>query len=223
MMMKTLRHLKFKILFLIGALTLGACISPSVAPSAQPTLRPILAATVTPISDISTKEPISTSSSAAEDLARYTNLWTRYRDSIYDISFEYPSIYTEKPYKGMCEPVNTLDGVDFGETNEVFVRQQQNLSLEEFVQTFLPTYFPNRQVKIESQEAVQIDDRSAIVLEYRLDGGTENRVFVFIADPKRELIFTFSYIGGSSCDVPEIAVSEKSVFQHAVDTFQVER
>jgi hypothetical protein len=223
MMMKTLRHFKFKVVCLISALILSACNSPSVMPSIQPTIQVSLAAKVTSIPNPSTKVPTATSSRATLDPARFANSWTRYRDSVYDISFEYPSIYMEKPYKGECEPVNALDGVDFGETNEVFVRQQQNLSLEVFVQTFLPTYFPNRQVVIESQEAVQIDDRSAIILEYKLDGATENRMFVFIADPKRKLIFTFSFIGGSTCDVPEIGLTEKSVFQHAIDTFQVER
>jgi hypothetical protein len=46
---------------------------------------------------------------------------------------------------------------------------------------------------------------------------------VFVNVEEREIIYTFSFIGGSACDVPEIGLSERTVFEHALETFHVEK
>lgn len=78
------------------------------------------------------------------DLANFNNSWVRFYDHIYGISIEYPLIYKEKPYQGICDPFETRAGVHFGEKSEVFIRQRLGTSLEEHIESFIPSYHPSK-------------------------------------------------------------------------------
>jgi len=156
------------------------------------------------------------------DIAAYANSWTTYHGN-YGISFEYPAIYDEKPYQGICDAIESRDGAHFGEKSRVFVRKQESTSLDKYVLSFIPTYHPDEQFKLESQLSAQINGRPAITVKFKLGEAAESETLIFITDPASTLVFTFSFVGGNACAVPEIGISEEMIFQHAVDTFQFER
>lgn len=240
-MMQTLRYLICRIILIISALVLSACggsqttpfvstaitpdnpaISTSDALSLQPSRTP--RATRTPKIDREALTPAPTPSlTPTLDLKNYNNSWVRFYDHIYGISIEYPLIYGEKPYQGICDPFETRAGIHFGENNEVFVRQRLGISLEDHILSFLLKYHPEEQFKLESQQSLQINNQPAIAIKYRFGEATEIRELVFVNVPEMKLIYTFSFIGGNACDVPEIGLSERTLFEHAVETFYVEK
>ncbi len=234
--MQTLRHFLHLIIVIACAIVLSACsarqlndnvpttlppnhlvTSPSNEPSTPPTRTP--SATRTPKIEGGTSIPFSTYTlTPTLDIASYTNAWTRYHGN-YGISFEYPSIYDEKPYNDRCKAVESWDGADFGEKNEVYVRQPLDQSLDEHVELSLANYHREKPLKIKSREEIEINKQPAIVIKYKLVEESESREFVFTTVLGSELIYTFSFIGGTACDIPEIGVSERTVFEHAVETF----
>jgi hypothetical protein len=156
------------------------------------------------------------------DAVSYANAWTRYHGN-YGISFEYPAIYEEQPYKDRCKAIESLDGADFGEKTEVYVRQPLGTTLAEHVESFLANFHREKPLKIESRKEIEINSRPAIIVKYELVEEPQSREFVFITVSESELIYTFSFIGGSACDIPEISLSERTVFEHAVETFDLEK
>ena len=215
---------------IIGAMVLISCRTSQLngyvstatieGPSQQGSRIPI--ATRTPGLNGETQTSVLTlPSTPTLDVARYTNVWTRYYGN-YGISFEYPSIFEATPYNGICEAVESLDGADFGEKSEVYVRQPLGTTLDEHVKAYLASLQFDEPLKLESQEEIEINNQHAIAIEYKLGEEGESRKFVFFTAPDRKVIFTFSFIGGNVCDVPEIGLSERTVFEHAVETFFVE-
>ena len=82
-----------------------------------------------------------------------------------------------------------MDGVHFGDTSEVFVRQRQGSSLSDHVQLFIPSYFRGKVVEIKSKLSTEVGGLSAITVELNLDKAAENRTLVFVADPSGKLVF----------------------------------
>jgi hypothetical protein len=215
---------------IIGAMVLTSCSASQLneyvstatieRPSLQASRTPKV--TKTPGLDRETQTSVPTRSSTPTlDVASYANVWTRYHGN-YGISFEYPSIYDELPFHGICEAVESLDGADFGEKSEVYVRQPLGTTLDEHVKAYLANLELDESLKLESQEEIEINNQRAIAIEYKLGEAGNSRKFVFVTVPGEEVIFTFSFIGGSACDVPEIGLSERTVFEHAVKTFSFE-
>jgi hypothetical protein len=234
--MQTLRHFLYLIIVVACAMVLSACSArqlndnvsttlPPVhlvaSPSHEPNTLPIRTPsdTRTPRIEGGTPIPFSTyTPTPTLDLASYANTWTRYHGN-YGISFEYPSIYDEKPYNDRCKAVESWDGADFGEKNEVYVRQPLGPTLDEHVELSLANYHREKPLTIESRAEIEINKRPAIVIKYKLVEESESREFVFTTVLGSELIYTFSFIGGSACDIPEISLSERTVFEHAFATF----
>src|SRR5687767_6864089 len=162
-MMQTLRHLIYRIILIIAAVVLAACatgqathsvstalisdtpaISTSGDPSFQPSRTPLATRTPKIDREALTRAP-TRSLTPTLDVKNYTNSWVRFTDHIYGISIEYPSIYKETPYQGICDPFETRDGVHFGENSEVFIRQRLGISLEDHILSFLVNYYPDKQ------------------------------------------------------------------------------
>jgi hypothetical protein len=237
MAMRKQSYLIYQIIFVLGTMILTACgesytndyaLTPSATDSSSDRPRPQISltpfATNTPSIDHEnvTLTPTHTIKPTL-DIANYTNIWVRYTDSRFGISIEYPLIYNEKPYYGICEPVESRDGVAFGEKSQVFVHQTLGTSLDEHIQSFIARYPPERKFKVESQKSMLINGQPATTIKYKLGENSTIREFIFIMAPESNLIYTFSFIGGSACDVPEIGVSEYTVFEHAIETFYFER
>lgn len=234
--MHTLRHFIFPIIIIVVLMVSSACSAsqsgdsgsitlvpdrlPSNEPGVQPAARTPSAARTEKIEDGTLLIPgVTHSPMPILDMA---NSWTRYRGN-YGISFEYPSIYDEKPYNEICKATESLDGADFGEKSEVYVRQPLGATLDEHVKLYLENLQFDEPVKIESQEAIEINHQPAIIVKYKLGEAIESWELIFVFIPERKVIYTFSFVGGSACDVPEIGLSEQTVFGHAVETFYVEK
>ena len=210
---------------LVLACNVTSVFQPSTpTPTVSPTLTASPTVTASPTrTNTPTRTPTQTPSPAPTlDVASYANSWTTY-DGNYGIAFEYPSIYNEKPYDDRCKAVESWDGADFGEKSEVFVRQPLGATLEEHAQAYLSHLRSEQALELESHGELEINNQPAIAIKYKLSEGAESREFVFITVPESKLIYTFGFIGGSACDVPEIGLPEQTVFEHAVETFHVDK
>jgi hypothetical protein len=220
---------KIVILFLVSIL-LSSCVQTT------PTQEDEVVETATekivteePVSQpITTEEPIATEAptkvpTPTLDLLSFEGSWERFSDHIYGISIEYPLIYGEELYKDVCAPFETRDGIHFGENSQIFIRQKMGKSLENHILSFLVNLHPDGYFMLESQESLQINDQPASRIKYKLDETGEIREFIFVAATERDVIYTFSFEGGTACDVPEIGVSEQTVFEHALESFYLEK
>jgi hypothetical protein len=233
-MMQRLRYLFCRFILIIAAIVLSACttsqathsVSTAIPTRGNSNFQASRTPFVTRTQKIDRKAitPMPTlSMTPTFNVKDYTNSWARFYDHVYGITIEYPSIYSEKPYQVACDPYETRDGIHFGANSKVFIRQQLGESLDEHIAAFIPYYHSDEQFKLESQEAVQVNNQPAIAITYKLGDTTENRELVFVTAPESKIIYTFSFIDGSACDVPELGLSERTVFEHALETFYVEK
>jgi hypothetical protein len=234
-MMQRLKHIICRLILIIASIVLSACATSQATHSVSTVLTPDnLTISTSSNSDFQpSRTPLAIKTPKIDreaitsvptlDVINFSNAWLRFYDHVYGITIGYPSIYKEKPYQGVCDPYETRDGIHFGENSKVFIRQRLGTSLEEHIASFIPYYHPDEQIKLESQETMQVNDQPAIALKYKLGYATEIRELVFVDSAESETIYTFSFIDGSACDVPEIGLSERSVFEHALETFYVEK
>ena len=177
---------------------------------------------------ITTEEPFVTEESTEVptptlDLLSFEGSWERFSDHIYGISIEYPLIYGEELYKDVCAPFETRDGIHFGENSQIFIRQKMGKSLEDHILSFLVNLHPEGYFILEAKESLQINGKPARSVKYRLDEAGEIREFIFVAATGGDTIYTFRFDGGTACDIPEIGVTEQSVFEHALESFYLEK
>jgi hypothetical protein len=228
--MQKLRYFFYQITVILGVMVLAACGARQVNNPVTIDARPNPPSSCTPLAtrppkiDREVLTPLPTPSlTPTLDIKNYADTWERFYDHVYGISIEYPSIYREEPYQGICDSYETRDGIHFGENNKVFIRKRLGTSLDEHIKSFIPYYHPEEQFKLESQETMQVNNHPAIAIKYKLGDATDIRELVFVTVAESEIIYTFSFIGGSTCDMPEIGLSERTVFEHALETFFVEK
>jgi hypothetical protein len=177
---------------------------------------------------ITTEESVATEESTKVptptlDLLSFEGSWERFSDHIYGISIEYPSIYDEELYKDVCAPFETRDGIHFGENGQIFIRQKMGKSLDDHILSFLANLRLDGYFRLEAQDSLQINGQPARSIKYRLDDFGEIREFIFFAAAEHDVIYTFSFEGGTMCDVPEIGISEQTVFEHSLESFYLEK
>ncbi|MEM7336114.1 MAG: hypothetical protein AAF490_28800 [Chloroflexota bacterium] len=232
--------------------TLTAII-PTTTPTPYPTNTPTTTSTPSPIPlliltqqhETGTPTPRPTrptrTPTSTPDISDLAGVYKTYHNDDYGFKFDYPAVFDEGPYPGLCalyenDTVSypTLFNVNVGHRTWIYVVDAQDKSLSQYLDDFVESAQANSEedsdivfmvtsLLLPTQENGQIftgeDGEQYATIEYRF--GITNRYgrkTVFLHNSN---FIEINFTAGLFCDFPEINVHEVDASLEILDSFQV--
>lgn len=223
----------------VMTITLVACsqTSPTKIGDGMPVALVTSDSTARPQTDLTATELVRESSKTPEptatitptlDLSRFANVWEKYQNEAYGISFDYPAVYNESPYTDyacgirLSEPADSNEVYFYlGERITLAIIEAKNETLTDYVDHFVEKNEGDDFTLISRSEG-QVGGVKAITLEYRF--GAFNRYGTVTYFKRSDKLYAVDFTAGVFCEMmtqdTTSGMSEFGAYFHILESFQ---
>jgi len=184
------------------------------------TALPTVEQTATPLPP-PTYQPIMWRTPTA-DISHLQGVQNVYRNIGIGFSFEYPAVYDVEPYKDCGVKERRKDEalvLTLGFQSDLVVKDIDGLSFDEYVEPLMARFQePDKTWLLESQNYHTINSDEALTIEYAVGSPESGYRGGWTATFLKHgtYMFTFNFLHGERCDIPDIEVDEFKAYEHMI-------